>query len=208
MDIVEILEDPRLDLSPESPREQIQAQLSSYLDLLVRWNQKISLTSEKTRREILRRHIFDSLQYARALSPDDRVVDIGSGAGFPGIPLKIIFPRLKMTLVESQRKRCSFLFAVVQNLGLQEMEVVNERAEKILRPPETGVALFRAVSDIKTCLSLAAGFLEDGGRAALKKDPEEKMSPPFEGFSLAGKQEVFGHNNKRSSLLIFEKCFT
>ena len=90
MNIFEVLEDPRLALSHDSTQEQIKIQFSSYLDLLVKWNKKINLTSEKTAREILQRHIFDSLQYCRALIPNNRIIDIGSGAGFPGVPLKKI----------------------------------------------------------------------------------------------------------------------
>ncbi len=210
MNIVEILEDPRLELSPDSPFETIQTQISSYLDLLVKWNKKINLTSEKTAQEILHRHIFDSLQYARAISPNDRIMDIGSGPGLPGIPLKIIYPNLNVTLVESQRKRCSFMDAVIHQFGLKNTTVINERAEKILPAPIVDAVLFRAVSNISNCLDLAVGFLEKGGRVVLKKDPEEKIkaNQPFEGYSLVQEREVSGYNNKQSSLMIFEKCFT
>ena len=126
----EILDDPRLNLNADASCKHIESQLNSYLDLLVKWNQKINLTSEKTPLEILHRHIFDSLQYARFVSPNEHVIDIGSGAGFPGIPLKILYPHLNLSLVESQRKRCSFLEAVVSNLGLLDTRVINERAEK------------------------------------------------------------------------------
>ena len=107
MNIREILEDSRLDIPPVN--QFIISQFKVYLDLLVKWNQKINLTSEKAPKEILERHIFDSLQYARVLFLKDEIADIGSGAGFPGMPLKIIYPDLKITLIESQRKRCSFL---------------------------------------------------------------------------------------------------
>ena len=75
----EILEDPRLNLNADAPCKQIESQLNSYLDLLVKWNRKINLTSEKTPSEILHRHIFDSLQYARVISPDDHVLILVAG---------------------------------------------------------------------------------------------------------------------------------
>ena len=205
-----ILEDPRLSLKADSPSELISSQLVSYLDLLVKWNEKINLTSEKTSSEILHRHIFDSLQYARVISPNDNIMDIGSGAGFPGIPLKIVYPRLVLTLVESQRKRCSFLEAVVFNLALNNTRVVNERAERILLKPRVGVVILRAVSDIKTCLDLAVSFLVKGGKVVLKKAPEinNAVVLPHEEFSLIDEIEVIGFNGKKSSLLVFEKCFT
>jgi 16S rRNA (guanine527-N7)-methyltransferase len=204
----EILEDSRLSLKVDAPTELIESQLNSYLDLLVKWNRKINLTSEKTPSEILHRHIFDSLQYARVISPTDHIMDIGSGAGFPGIPLKFVYPHLTLTLVESQRKRCSFLEAVVSNLVLQDTLVINERAENITPVPRVGVVIFRAVSDIMSCLELAVQFLEIGGKVVLKKGPGENMlaDPPHGDFSLIEEVGVTGHNGKKSSLLVFEKC--
>ena len=203
------LEDPRLSLKTDSPSALIASQLASYLDLLVKWNGKINLTSEKTPSEILHRHIFDSLQYARVISPNDNIMDIGSGAGFPGIPLKIVYPSLALTLVESQRKRCSFLEAVVFNLALQNSRVVNERAEKISPKPRVGVVILRAVSDIKTCLDLALPFLVKGGKVVLKKGPEKNNAVmPHDDFFLIDEVEVIGYNGKKSSLLVFEKCST
>ena len=202
-----ILKDPRLSLKADSPSELIASQLVSYLDLLVKWNGKINLTSEKTPSEILHRHIFDSLQYARVISPNENIMDIGSGAGFPGVPLKIVYPSLALTLVESQRKRCSFLEAVVFNLALQNSRVVNERSEKISPKPRVGVVILRAVSDIKFCLDLAERFLEYGSKVVLKKGPEENMAadPPHGNFSLIDEVVVTGYNGKKSSLLVFEK---
>ena len=204
------LEDPRLSLKADSPSVLIASKLVSYLDLLVKWNGKINLTSEKTPSEILHRHIFDSLQYARVISPKDNIMDIGSGAGFPGVPLKIVYPSLALTLVESQRKRCSFLEAVVFSLSLKNTLVINERAEKILPKPRVGVVILRAVSDIKTCLDLAVLFLVKGGKVVLKKGPEKNNAVliPHEEFSLIDEVEVIGFSGKKSSLLVFEKCFT
>ena len=91
--ILHILRDPRLGLDSELTRLK-ESQIQLYLDLLEKWNKKINLTAEKDPDQILKRHVFDSLQYSRALKSDARVMDIGSGAGFPGIPLKIIFPEL------------------------------------------------------------------------------------------------------------------
>jgi 16S rRNA (guanine527-N7)-methyltransferase len=206
----DILKDPRLSLKVDSPYELIASQLDSYLDLLVKWNGKINLTSEKFPSEILHRHIFDSLQYARVISPKDNIMDIGSGAGFPGIPLKIVYPRLVLTLVESQRKRCSFLEAVVLNLALQNTLVINERAEKISLKPRVDLVILRAVSDIKTCLDLAVSFLVKGGKVVLKKGPETNNLDLIvhDDFTLIDEVDVIGYNSKKSSLLVFGKCST
>jgi len=205
MNIKEILEDPRLALPPSIPREPLISQFSSYLDLLVKWNQKINLTSEKSPQDILQRHIFDSLQYSRVISPKDEIVDIGSGAGFPGIPLKILYPDLTVTLIESQRKRCSFLEAVIFKLGLISTRVINDRAENHLLEPPADAVIFRAVTDIKSCLELATPFLGLGGKVVLKKSLEEYCDANLVGFSLEQEITVTGYNNKKSSLLVFVK---
>ena len=207
MNIKEILEDPHLNISPTAPIEQMVSQFDSYLDLLVKWNQKINLTSEKSSQDILLRHIFDSLQYAPFMTPKDEIVDIGSGAGFPGIPLKIIYPELVVTLIESQRKRCSFLETVIFELGLKATKVINDRAEKISPKWLAEAVIFRGVSDIKSCLKLATPFLGRQGKVILKKGVEEKgeLKQPINGFSLEQEVVVTGYNKKKSSLLVFVK---
>ena len=175
--------------------------------MLVKWNQKINLTSEKSSQDILLRHIFDSLQYAPFISPQDEIVDIGSGAGFPGIPLKIIYPELVATLIESQRKRCSFLETVIFELGLKATTVINDRVEKISPEGLVEAVIFRGVSDIISCLELATPFLGEGGKVVLKKGLEERgeLKQPIYGFALEQEVVVAGYNNKKSSLLVFVK---
>jgi len=208
MDIFRLLKDPRLNIpSNLTKQDQIKKNFSSYLDLLVKWNKKINLTSEKTAEEILKNHIFDSLQFSRAVFPNSRIIDIGSGAGFPGIPIKIIHPDLNITLVESQRKRSSFLGTVIYQLNLKDIIVINERAEKVIPAPIGDMVILRAVADIKTCIKLASPFLGIGGKVVLKRHPKEKTSQTFEGFLLKQEGEVFGYNDKPSNLMIFEKCF-
>ena len=207
MNIKEILEDPRLIISPTAPPQQMVSQFDSYLDLLVKWNQKINLTSEKSSQDILLRHIFDSLQYATFISSQDEILDIGSGAGFPGIPLKIIYPELVATLIESQRKRCSFLETVISQLGLTAIKVINDRAEKTSPERLVKAVILRGVSDIKSCLELATPFLGEGGKVVLKKGLEERgeLKQPIYGFALEQEVVVTGYNNKKSSLLVFVK---
>ena len=207
MNIKEILEDPRLIISPTAPPEQMVSQFGSYLDLLVKWNQKINLTSEKSSQDILLRHIFDSLQYATFISSQDEILDIGSGAGFPGIPLKIIYPELVATLIESQRKRCSFLETVISQLGLTAIKVINDRAEKTSPKRLVEAVILRGVSDIKSCLELATPFLGEGGKVVLKKGLEERgeLKQPIYGFALEQEVVVTGYNNKKSRLLVFVK---
>ena len=168
--IVNILQDPRLSLNIECSGI-VESKIQQYLELLVKWNYKFNLTAEKDPDSILKRHVFDSLQYSRALKPNFRVMDIGSGAGFPGIPLKIIFPTLNLVLVESKRKRCSFMEATLRELELDRSEVINVRAEDISSKKEGkfDAVIFRAVSGLRECLVLGERFIVPGGRLIVKK---------------------------------------
>jgi 16S rRNA (guanine527-N7)-methyltransferase len=210
--ILDILRDPKLGLPVENPSSLVVSRIQQYLDLLVKWNRKINLTAEKTPQEILQRHIFDSLQYSRFIEPKYRVLDIGSGAGFPGIPLKIIFPDLQLVMVESQRKRCSFLDTVVRELALGQVKVVNSRAENISdsEDGQFGSVVFRAVTESQACLALAERFLPSGGKVILKKPLGEALDPLVSDplFGLQEEITITSYHGVVSSLLVFEKCFT
>ncbi len=206
--ILQILQDTRLGLDIETSR--VVSQIRQYLQLLLKWNQKINLTAEKDPEEILKKHVFDSLQYCRAIEPGFRVMDIGSGAGFPGIVLKIIFPQLQLALVESQRKRCSFLETVVRDLEMEQVTVFNARADDISgnQAGQFDVVVFRAVSGAQECLSLSEEFLPSGGRVVLKKPPGENQTISNPGFLLQKEVSITSYHGVVSNLLVFEKCST
>ncbi|MBT5632080.1 MAG: 16S rRNA (guanine(527)-N(7))-methyltransferase RsmG [Nitrospina sp.] len=208
--IISIFKDPKLGLQTQTPL--VVSRLEQYLQLLVKWNRKINLTSEKTAEDILYRHVFDSLQYSRVLEQDCRMMDIGSGAGFPGIPLKIIFPQINLVLVESQRKRCSFLEAVIRDLEMEKVEVINARVEEIsvTRTGTFEAIVFRAVSSSQACLSLGERFLVPDGKIILKKSPEEKQDQSESNlmFLLDKEVSISSYHDVVSSLLVFSKCFT
>lgn len=107
--------------------------LARYADLLLEWNQKINLTAIRSPEEIRVKHFLDSLSCSLAIKGTDisKMIDIGTGAGFPGIPLKIIYPEMQLTLVESVTKKTQFLSEVVQVLGLEEVEIHPSRAETL-----------------------------------------------------------------------------
>ena len=206
--ILQILQETRLGLDIETSR--VVSQIRQYLQLLLKWNQKINLTAEKDPAEILKKHVFDSLQYVRAIEPGFRMMDIGSGAGFPGILLKIIFPQLQLVLLESQRKRCSFLETVVRDLEMEQVKVFNARAEDI-PGDQSGpfdVVVFRAVSGVQQCLNLSTKFLPSGGMVVLKKSPGENQLGSHPEFSLQKEVAITSYHGVVSSLLVFEKCFT
>nr|WP_249218429.1 16S rRNA (guanine(527)-N(7))-methyltransferase RsmG [Nitrospina sp. Nb-3] len=207
--IVDLLRHPNLNL-PELPDPTAVAQsLSRFLRLWGKWNPKIQLTSEKDATEVLRRHVFDSLQYARAMVPDGRTLDIGSGGGFPAIPLKILFPDLPLTLLESLRKKTGFLHAVGSELEFHDFQVVNARAEVAAGDPALAESFdcvtYRAVGSTAQCLEWARPFLKPGTRVVVKKGLEEGEAeiPANSPFDLNQSIPIFGHDGKESRLLVF-----
>ncbi len=109
------------------------AALELYEQQLLEWNERFNLTAIHEPDKIRIKHFLDSLTCLVAMreSPMERVIDVGSGAGFPGLPLKIIYPRMQLTLVESVGKKVEFLRHIVQLLNLEEVEILSERAEAI-----------------------------------------------------------------------------
>jgi 16S rRNA (guanine527-N7)-methyltransferase len=150
---------------------------------LLLWNRRINLVSEKSSQEIIVRHFLDSLTAAPWIArPDGLMIDIGSGAGFPGIPLRIALPRLQVMLVESSRKKSSFLSHIVRTLALDGATVVRERVEALVG--ETACAgcfdtvISRAAFKLPELIRMAAFFLKPGGILLAMKgpDPQEEMA--------------------------------
>jgi len=213
--LLEVFRDERLQLPSNGEVEKWGSALEEYLGEWAKWNSKINLTSETDPDAIIGKHIFDSLQYARVVkNPESRVMDIGSGAGFPGIPLKVVFPGLFMTLVDSQRKRTNFLRNCVRKMNLSNVEVLTCRAED-LDPRYHGcfdLILFRGVGEVSPCLELASAYLKMGGRVAFKKDPEASASHEVKksGFFMALEDEIpiLGHTGVKSKMMLFQKRST
>ena len=105
------------------------AQLSRYLELLLQWNRRVNLTGLRDPREIVRRLFGESLAISRAVELRGWLVDVGSGAGFPGLALKLVAPDLRVTLVEARQKKCAFLKEVARQCGFAGVDVVAERFE-------------------------------------------------------------------------------
>jgi 16S rRNA (guanine527-N7)-methyltransferase len=142
--------------------------LVRYTELLRDWNQRINLVSRRDTGRILSYHVIDSLAVQRLLPQGARVCDIGSGAGLPGIPLAIIRPDLKLLLVESSQKRSRFLETAVAELGLDNVEVLNERAE-LLPPLECDVVLSRLAGPLQDVIRYAGSHRKPKGTIVLYK---------------------------------------
>jgi 16S rRNA (guanine527-N7)-methyltransferase len=146
-----------------------------YIDLLLRWNARINLTAIRDPDEIVTRHFGESLFLAGHLFPEasstfteTRVLDIGSGAGFPGIPMKIWAPTLSLTLVESNHKKAAFLREVIRALTLTNINVITARAETLIPTHSPAdVVTLRAVERFSAILSTAGNLVAPTGRLAL-----------------------------------------
>lgn len=144
-------------------------QFITYYEMLAEWNQVMNLTAITDYEEVLKKHFIDSLSLVKAfdLTSDISVIDIGTGAGFPGIPLKIAFPNLKVTLLDSLNKRVQFLKAVIEKLELQEIEAFHGRAEDFARPglmrEKYDLCVSRAVANLTTLSEYCLPFVKVGG---------------------------------------------
>ena len=145
----------------------------SYAALLRRWGQRVNLSSLLSEREIIIKHMIDSLTVAEFVPPGSRVLDIGTGAGFPGIPLYINDPSLEVTLVESAGKKVAFLKEVKRSLGLSGVSVHNSRAEEVNAEMRGGFdrVTFRAVGSMDTVVALGSPYLDIGGNIVIMKGP-------------------------------------
>jgi len=145
--------------------------ISMYIDILLRWNAKMNLTAIRQPEEIVTRHFGESLFAARHLFSDrapkgrPRVADLGSGAGFPGVPIKLWAPQISLTLIESNQKKATFLREIARALTLTDINIQNARAETISDRFE--VVTLRAVERFDSILPTAASLLAPGARLAL-----------------------------------------
>ena len=153
-----------------------------YYHELISWNKKINLTAITDYQEVQIKHFLDSLTVTLALTaeelarPEFCLIDIGSGAGFPGIPLRLFLSRSRLVLVESRAKKAAFLHHIVERLGLSQVEVVAERAEEIARQPELreqfDLSLSRAVASLPAAVELALPFCRTWGKFVAQKKGE------------------------------------
>jgi len=151
--------------------EQIKLFLK-YLEILCLWNKKINLTSIKEENEIIIKHFVDSLSIVTFIENESRVLDIGSGAGFPGIPLKIVKPSIQLTLLDSTQKKVFFLLELINKLKLIGVNAVWGRAESRDNGVKRGYYSYvvsRAVGRIEDLIELSIPYLVDKGEIILMR---------------------------------------
>ena len=188
-----------------------------YMQLLLEWNEKINLTAIIEPDEVKIKHFLDSLTVLKYINDEDKVIDIGTGAGFPGIPLKIMKLDVKITLLDSLNKRINFLNLVIEELELKTIEAIHGRAEEFARNKlyreKYDVAVSRAVANLSTLTEYMLPFVKVGGRcicmkgANLKEELDKAKNAIQE---LGGKIEIIdnfylSNNDNERNIVIIKK---
>jgi 16S rRNA (guanine527-N7)-methyltransferase len=161
------------------------ARLLSHLDLLDDWNARMNLTAIRERGQQVTKHLLDSLS-VRPFLRGERIADVGSGAGFPGIPLAIVEPGRRFTLIESVGKKCRFLEHVRDTLALPNVEVVQARGESYRPETRFETVIARAVGPLADLVRYAGPLLAGGGRLLAMKGryPEAELAAKLNGWKV------------------------
>ena len=198
-------------------KDQI-SKFERYLELLLEWNEKFNLTAITKKDEIEEKHFLDSIELLKFFDIKGKtLLDVGSGAGFPGIPLAIAEPTAKVTLLEANGKKHSFLIEAVKELKLTNVEVIKGRAEELNKREHFDVVTARAVKELNILLEICFHFVKVGGCFIAYKGPgvTEEIEHAKRALKALGAEEVekVSYNlpksqNPRVFLKIFKKNAT
>lgn len=169
-----------------------QEQFENYKNLLLEWNEKINLTAITDEDDIILKHFVDSMTIIKYIKNNSSIVDVGTGAGFPGIPVKIANPSLNVTLVDSLNKRLLFLEDVINKLTLNQIKTVHSRAEEFgqnkLYREKFDVATSRAVANLSVLVEYLLPLVKVGGKCICMKgsEIEEELKNSEDAIKLLG----------------------
>ena len=186
----------RMDRLQIETNENMLEQFNLFYHLLVEWNKVMNLTGITEYEEVVEKHFADSLSLARFLDLNKihTVIDVGTGAGFPGIPLKIVFPHLKVVLLDSLNKRINFLNEVIAKLDLKEIHTIHGRAEEYARKPEYreqfDLCVSRAVANLSVLSEYCIPYIQVGGIFVPYKsgDIDEEVAASRKAVDILGGQ--------------------
>lgn len=202
-------------------------QFLTYYELLIEKNKVMNLTTITEFEEVLKKHFIDSLSLVKVcdLVENFSVIDVGTGAGFPGIPLKIVFPNLKVTLLDSLKKRVFFLQEVIEKLELDDIDVIHGRAEDFARPgflrESFDLCLSRAVANLSTLAEYCLPYVKVGGKFISYKsgkttvkleDKQTEIMQAEHAISILGgklteqKEFMLPFSDIYRNLIVIEKC--
>jgi len=192
-----------------------------YMQLLLEWNKKINLTAITDENEIILKHFVDSLTVLKYIGANDKIIDVGTGAGFPGIPIAIMMPNVKITLLDSLNKRINFLNEVIKELDLKNVETIHSRSEDcgkdMLFREKYNIALARAVANLSTLSEYLLPFVKIKGKMVCMKGSEieeELKNAEYTIKVLGGKvvqRDEFvlpGSDIKRNIIVVEKEQFT
>lgn len=216
MDIREVLKEGALNYNIDLSQEQVE-QFIVYKDLLKSWNEKINLTAITDDIEIMKKHFIDSISIVKSgvLKDGMSLIDVGTGAGFPGIPIKIIMPGIKVLLLDSLNKRIIYLNEVINELKLLNIEAIHGRAEEFSRNEKYrekfDIATARAVANLSVLSEYCIPYVKVKGYFIAMKGPsiDEELQSGKNAISTLGgkfveivKTEIPGENFKHNIVIV------
>lgn len=163
-----------------------------YMKILQKWNENINLTAILEDGDILQKHFIDSLTILPYINNEDNIIDVGTGAGFPGIPIKIVKEDIKVTLLDSLNKRVKFLQEVIDNLALSNIDTIHNRAEDVGRNLDLrekfDIAVSRAVAPLNVLLEYLMPLVKKGGQCICMKgnNIEEELANSKKAIHILG----------------------
>ena len=188
-----------------------------YMNLLIEWNKKINLTAITDENEIIIKHFIDSLTVLKYISEKNMIIDVGTGAGFPGIPIAIMMPNVRVTLLDSINKRINFLIEVVRELDLKNIETIHSRSEDcgkdMLYREKYDIAIARAVANLSTLSEYLLPFVKIKGKMICMKGSEieeelknaEYAIKTLGGRSILREEFCLPNSDMKRNIIIVEK---